>query len=264
MKYFKTYLLVIGASLILIGFAQESPYVLTTYDLSQLSARPGKIFISPDVLTLLEFDDQVSDVSTARPDAMTIEVSGNIIRLRANWRAGSTDLVVTIANQTALFSIDIEPEGDYSRRYLITEPKPSLPSTSSSSSPARSKASEAIDQATQVPDWLSVSFTVLSSPGEEILIQYGIKNLGKHDVITDAQRLRLMQAGYQTPYKLERISTGGTTNRIKPGFAEYGMILISDPLPEKLSLLWDIVEIGPGTTYTLKKDFHEGLLEPVR
>ena len=264
MNHFRAYLLVIGVSLVFNGFAQESPYVLTTYDLSQLSARPGKVVISPDVLTLLEFDDQVSDVSTARPDAMTIEVSGNIIRLRANWRAGSTDLVVTIANQTALFSIEIEPEGDYSRRYLITEPKPSLPSTSGSSSPATAKATERLEQANNLPDWLSVSFSVLSSPNKEILIQYGIKNLGKHDVITDAQRLKVMQAGYQTPYKLERISTGGTTNRIKPGYAEYGMILISDPLPEKLSLLWDMVEIGPGTTYTLKRDFHEGLLEPVR
>ena len=70
------------------GSAQPAPYVLETYDLTRLDARPGQIVVSPDVLTLLEFDGQVGDVSTARPDAMTIEVSGNVIRLRANWTTG--------------------------------------------------------------------------------------------------------------------------------------------------------------------------------
>lgn len=260
-------MLTIGVlSFLAVGLAQPSPYVLQTFDLSQLDARPGQIVVSPDVLTLLEFDDQVADVSTARPDAMTIEVTGNVIRLRANWRAGSTDLVVTVANQTAMFTVTIDPEGEHTRRYLVEKPKPPIPVASSTMRLHRAGAPNALQELGRqaaLPDWLSVSFHVLAVPGEEIVIQYGIKNAGTHDIANDPLRLKLLQAEHTVPFTLERLSTGGTINRIKPGYAEYGTILVEDPLPEGLTLVWELVEIGPGYTHTLREEFHEGLLQPV-
>lgn len=247
-----------------IAFAQTPPYVLKTYDLSQLAARPGEILVSPNVLTLIEFDDQVADVSTARPDAMTIEVSGNVIRLRANWRAGGTDLVVTVANQTAIFTLTIDPESQHTRRYLIEKPKPPTPASSSTTRSGGAAALEAPNAPASVPEWLSASFDMLAVSGEEIVIRYGIRNGGQHDVANDPLRLRLLQEGRTVPYRLERLSTGGSVSRIKPGYAEYGTILVSDPAPGKLTLVWEIIEIGPGNAYTLRKEFHEGLLQPVR
>lgn len=243
--------------------AQSSPYVLKTYDLTQLDARPGDVVISPDVLTLLEFDDQILDVSTARPDAMTIEVNGSVIRLRSNWRAGRTDLVVTVANQTAMFTITIEPEGQHTRRYVIKKPEPPRPTASSTSNPI-SKAADGLKLDSDIPTWLSVSFNVLAVSGKETVIQYGVRNAGKNDIVSDAYRLKILQEAYQTPFELERFSTGGTSNRIKPGFAEYGIILVPEPLPGKLSLVWELVEVGPGYTHILREDFHEGLLEQTR
>ena len=266
--HLKTILLLVGTYLISAGFTQTAPYVLTTFDLTQLDARPGKLLVSPDVLTLLEFDDQVADVSTARPDAMTIEVSGNVIRLRSNWRAGSTDLVVTVANQTAMFTVEIEPEGGYTRRYVVTKPKPPTPAISSATRSSTSQISaleESLEESTSaLPDWLSASFNVLSVPGRELVIQYGLKNAGENDLANDAMRLRLVQEGRSVPFRLERLNTGGTVNRIKPGYAEYGTILVEDPLPGKLTLVWELIEIGPGYTYTLRKDVQDGLVQQVR
>ena len=266
--HYRLFLSAIGSLLISLCYAQTPPYVLTTFDLTQLDARPGKLVLSPDVLTLVEFDDQVSDVSTARPDAMTIEVSGNVIRLRSNWRAGSTDLVVTVANQTAMFTVEIEPEGEHTRRYVVTKPAPPAPASSSASRPTASQVPGLLDELEKdgslLPDWLSTSFNVLSVPGEELVIQYGLKNAGDNDLAVDASRLRLVQNDRSVPFKLERINTGGTINRVKPGFAEYGTILVDDPLSGKLTLVWELIEIGPGYTHTLREDVHDGLVRQVR
>lgn len=266
--YYRLFLAVAVSFLLYFGFAQTSPYVLTTFDLTQLDARPGKLVVSPDVLTLLEFDDQVEDVSTARPDAMTIEVSGNIIRLRSNWRAGSTDLVVTVANQTAMFTVEIEPEGEHTRRYVVTKPALPVPASSSATRLSTSQVPgllEGLDESNAaLPEWLSTSFNVLSVPGKELVIQYGLKNAGDNDIANDALRLRLVQEGRSVPFRLERINTGGTTNRIKPGYAEYGTILVDDPLPGKLTLVWELIEIGPGYTHTLREDLYDGLVKQVR
>ncbi len=266
--HYRLFLSAIGSLLISLCYAQTPPYVLTTFDLTQLDARPGQIAVSPDVLTLVEFDDQVADVSTARPDAMTIEVSGNVIRLRSNWRAGSTDLVVTVANQTAMFTVEIEPEGEHTRRYVVTKPAPPTPASSSATRSSTSQVPGLLEDIEEndsvLPDWLSTSFNVLSVPGKELVIQYGLKNAGDNDLAVDASRLRLIQEGRSVPFKLERINTGGTINRVKPGFAEYGTILVDDPLPGKLTLVWELIEIGPGYTHTLREDVHDGLVKQVR
>ena len=201
MKKLKSLVLLSCISLIF-AIAQEAPYVLKRYDLTQLDARPGEVLISPDVLTLLEFDDQVIDVSTARPDAMTIELNGNLIRLRSNWREGNTDLVVTVANRTALFTISIEPEGDYTRRYVIERPESPRVSTSSSTNTATAKALDSLGTDSQLPKWLSVSFNVLAVAGEETVIQYGIRNAGTNDIVSDALRLNIIQENFKTPFKL--------------------------------------------------------------
>ena len=248
------------------GSAQPAPYVLETYDLTRLDARPRRIVVSPDVLTLLEFDGQVGDVSTARPDAIIIEVKGNVIRLRANWTAGNTDLVVTVGNRTAMFTVTVEANGEHTRRYLIRVPEPPIPRSSRTSRSASS--SEPItplgDRARELPDWLSTSFNVLSVPGEEVVIQYGLRNGGQYPLANDALRLKILQENRPVPYTLDRISTGGTINRVKPGYAEYGTILVEEPSEGELTLVWELIEIGPGTAYTLQKDFHDGLLEPSR
>jgi hypothetical protein len=248
--------------LLALGFGSAQPFVLRTYDLTQLDARPGAITVSPDVLTLIEFADQVMDVSTARPDALTVEVSGNVIRLRANWRAGRTDLVVTVANQTAMFTVTIDPEGEHTRRYVVAKPTPPSPATSSALRLGGSLAPGQVSE--PAPEWLSVSFNVLAVPGGERVIQYGLHNAGANELVNDALRLRLVQDGRTVPFTFERLSTGGTINRIKPGHAEYGTILVRDPRPGPLTLVWDLVEIGPGNSYTLLRVFHDGLVQPVR
>ena len=137
--------------------SQPAPYVLKTFHLTQLDARPGKVIVSPDVLTLIEFNDQVEDVSTARPDAMTIEVTGNIIRLRANWRAGSTDLVVTIGNRTAMFTVEIDPEGENTRRYVVQKPEPPRAVASRTERTSGSRTPDLLDKLSSngaiFPDW---------------------------------------------------------------------------------------------------------------
>lgn len=207
MKTLWKILLASGGILVSLSVAQTAPYVLKTFDLTQLDARPEQVLVSPDVLTLLEFDEQIGEVSTGRPEAMTIEVNGNMIRLRANWTAGTTDLVVSVGNRTAMFTIEIDAEGEHTRRYVIKKPEPPVPTSQTTTRNVASLMPGGLvpmdDEAIPLPEWLSVSFNVLSNPNDELVIQYGIKNLGEHPIANDPLRLKLFQYGYQVPFRLE-------------------------------------------------------------
>ena len=258
----KLYWLGVLGSIVMLGcltWAQPAPFVLETFDLTQLDARPGRIVVSPDVLTLLEFDNQIADVSTARPDAMTIEVNQNVIRLRSNWTAGNTDLVVTIGNRTAMFMVSVDPEGEHTRRYVVEVPEPPRPlfgrsdSSPSLRSPVPIKRLE--DLGISLPEWIVVSFNKVDISEDEVVIQYGLKNDGDNILANDGLRLKLLQQDRPVPYTLERMTTGGTLNRLLPGFSEYGTILVENPIEGDLTLVWELVEIGAGTVHTLKQVF---------
>ena len=55
------------------------------FDLNELGDIPGVVQVSTDYLTIIEFEGHpVEEASTARGDLYVLEISDNIIRIRAN------------------------------------------------------------------------------------------------------------------------------------------------------------------------------------
>jgi hypothetical protein len=59
------------------------------------------------------------------------------------------------------------------------------------------------------------------------------------------------------------VAPRGSLNRIFPGEAEYGTVVVTDPPSGKIVLRWPLVEIGPGDEYLLTRELNEGLTREV-
>jgi hypothetical protein len=237
--------------------AQTAPYVLTTYDITTLDARPGEIIVTPNFLTIIELEDQVEQVATGRADLIQIEVEENRILVQPTLSAGRTDLIVTVQGRTVLFVVRIDSNSQNPRRYLVGTPPPRPPVTRTIA-PATARPVEQRAPAEAEPPF-SFYINVLNAPSGELVIQYALNNTGANPIANDQNRLRLVEAGRTVPYTLNRVATGGTINRIFPGRAEYGTILIENPPPTAITLEWPIIEIGPGYEYLISRTINRGV-----
>src|SRR5690625_3184298 len=77
--------------------------VLTTYNIEELGRSPGLIELSPNFLSVIEFEDAVQSAATGRSDLIQTSVDGNTIILRPTRSAGSTDLIVQVGGRTTMF-----------------------------------------------------------------------------------------------------------------------------------------------------------------
>ena len=248
-------------------------FTLHYLELTDLFHTPALITLSPNYQTTLEFDGlAVEQVSTGRADQLTAEVSGSTIRLRANANVISTDLTVTVGGRTALFALQADPTAAAPNHYLIRDLPPVPPRSASPPSMRENQAREHKNRAE--PDGTgqknpadrgrSAQNTVASPDvdfqtsarrnGDEIVIQYVLKNIGDAPLYTNPRRLKLRYGRAELPYTLWRVPE--RENRLAPGASEYGTLIVPSPPPtaDSIKLRWVLAHIGSATFGTLERN----------
>ncbi len=104
-------------SFFMVAFAND--YVVTTYNLETASERSQLVQLSPNHLTIIDFPAIIDMVSSGNGDLIDVEVTDDRILLRPTRLAGTTDLVVRLGTDTAIFSIAIDTKTKTPRRYIL-------------------------------------------------------------------------------------------------------------------------------------------------
>ncbi|PNY79655.1 hypothetical protein CVO96_16965 [Deinococcus koreensis] len=93
------------------------------YYANDLQAAPAAALVSPGFLTVIEFYQEIDQISSGRPDLLHVEAAGAKIYVSALGRTGSTDLVIEVGARTQLLHVEISP-GNATRRYVVRLNKP--------------------------------------------------------------------------------------------------------------------------------------------
>jgi hypothetical protein len=104
-----------------VGHAQSAVYYA-----DDIQQTPARTQVSPGYLTLIEFYQDIDQISSGRPDLLHVEAVGSKIYVSALGRSGATDLVVEVGARTQLLHVQIAP-GSSTRRYVVMLDKPPPP-----------------------------------------------------------------------------------------------------------------------------------------
>lgn len=233
--------------------------VVTRYYLDQLNLQPGRLDLSPNYLTLLEFPDLIETVATGRADLIQVEVDDNRILLRPTRSNGRTDLIVKVSGVNALFRVEIDGDNGTPRRYVVATRAPTAPSGDGgngvvSTMPLHQEAlggDTANAPAARSPFEFTYSAR-LSSDGR-LTIYYTLKNASQNPIANDGTRLKVVDDLGELPYSITRMNPGGAPNRLMPGSEEHGVITAERPHFGQARVQWPVVEQGPGHTYIINE-----------
>lgn len=275
----KTILLILTLFLITQTIAQENygDYTLTELSTDYLKTRPGQIQISPNYLTIIEFENLVTNVATGKADILSIEVMDDVLLIKPTRSSGQTDLIVFSEGNTLLFEITID-NGNIPRRYKVVSGgvttsttadsnrlanAASIVSTTTSSNsyqtsnvPYRGTTSSTVTALPYplAPQWIRKNITVVRN-GSELAINYSFSNEGNNQLTVDPSQLRLTTTGSQLSYTQTSVSNN---NSLATGQTEYGVILImAVPEDTNITLQWSLTEIGTQNTWLIQENFQQ-------
>jgi len=245
------------ATLVTTAAAQD---VVINYTLDQLNTQPGKLDLSPNYLTLLEFPDLIETVATGRADLIQVEVDDNRILLRPTRSNGRTDLIVKVSGVNAMFRVEIDGDNGTPRRYVVTAaapaPAPAAPENVSTM-PMQEEALGAThvnapaEAAPAAP--FEFSYSARISSDNRLTIYYTLKNASQNPIANDGTRLKVVDDLGELPYSITRMNPGGSQNRLMPGAEEHGVITAERPHFGEARVQWPVVEQGPGRTYIINE-----------
>ena len=242
----------------------QSP-ALETLDLNELGSEPARVEVSPDYLTIIEFEGMsVASAQSGRPDQITTQIADNIISVRANQEEVNTDLFIRVGGRTALFRLASNPGAQSPKRYVVTDERP--PERSLQGNRAPGGLSRPADVGLPPPPpGLDLRVSAYRPNPEAVVIQYALTNNAAYPVVNDPLRLRVYLEGVTREYERSASPTPGRAGRLAVGESEYGQIVVPG-VPanaESLELEWMLVAIGPGTVYRATSDLLVALGEKV-
>ncbi len=265
------------AALLLGGIAaaqagQVGPNVTRTYDIRELTQRPALIYVSTSFTTLLEFEDLVVRVASAKADLLTAQLKDNYVYLRALVPSGATDLLVTVADgRVALFRVQVDPNAIGPRRYLIRFPSMTAqPSATSSPTPPSvevqtSSGARAVPPPTperptppapspgkvveEMPPYLQVRAVPLWD-GNVLTLNLTLQNGGPNSVVADPAAVRLYAVDDKGQRTVLPIRTAGG-GRVAPGGLTT-LALTTDQAGDTVEVVWRISEIGRAEVWTYR------------
>lgn len=256
------------------------PSVTRTYDIRELTLRPALIYVSTSYLTLLEFDDLVTRVATAKGDVIQAQLKDNYVYLIGLTPSGSTDLLVTVADgRVAMFRVQVDKGATGPRRYYIRFPSPqgesSMTGSTASSTPSPSvtvqdsRGSERIPSPTpsgaasapsamtptpgrvveEMPPYLQVRAVPLWDD-RMLSLNLTLRNNGANSVVADQAAVRVygVDDKGQRSVLATRVSGGG---RIAPGGTGTVAVAAEDA-PPMVEVVWRIAEIGRAEVWTYR------------
>ena len=282
-----TLLLCAGLCIGMSGAAQSADS--QTLDLDELANTPVTIGVSPDYLTVIEFEEVIESVRSGGGNQISAEVDDNIISIRAEQADVNTDLIIDVGERTALFTLVSDPDAVSPTRYLVLEEPPveetqvaqeqepqeetqppvaqeetQEPQVAQEQEPQEEEPQEEataetgleVSEAAPLPPGLSLDIgEVYRSTPDTVVIEYALVNNSISLIANDPQRMRVYANGAVTEYE-RNPSSGGSSGRLSIGESEAGQIVLSN-LPttiDSLMIEWPLVEIGPGTLYTATRD----------
>ncbi len=236
------------------GAAQSA--ALETLDLNELDSSPARVEVSPDYLTIIEFEGMsVESALSGRSDQITTQIADNIISVRANQEEVNTDLFVRVGGRTALFRLVSNPSAQSPKRYVVSDEQP--PERSLQGSRAPGGLSRPADTGLPPPPpGLTLRVSAYRPNPEAVVIQYALTNNTAYPIVNDPLRLRVYLEGVTREYERTASPTPGRAGRLAMGESEYGQIVVPG-VPanaESLELEWMLVAIGPGTVYQATSD----------
>ncbi len=254
-------------ALVAIANAQED-FTLEYLELETLDSTPAQVLISPNYQTLIEFEGmQIGQPSSGRVDLITLEREPDTVRVRANQPVVNTDLVVPVGGSVAMFSLEVDEEATAPKRYVVSRPREQQVRSDQTEGAAASLLRDLARQGRRpeiLPEGVTFDAQLLFLTDKQVVIQYALANTGEFPITAETQRLSLTYQGEPVPRTISRIAPDDGLARIQPGEGEYGTIVVNSPPDGPLLLEWPITEIGPGTTYTIRRDYREGLTRAIQ
>lgn len=237
-----------------LSFAQQN--ALHYLELKAVGATPAEILLSPDYQTIIEFEEfSVDSASSGRADQITVEIDEQTIRLRANQDVVNTDLTVRAGGETALFVLRSDPSSNAPRRYVIrNSPPPALTTIGSQGTQGKGNVASLSVGTNDLPPGVTFDLSASTTANGNIAIQYSLMNQGENTIVNDPYRLNFVNEDNKLRYTLSRIPPAGSANMIAKGQAEYGTMIIPTPPNGPITLVWVLVEQGPGGHYTVTRD----------
>ena len=260
-------LLAVFFALWLSVFAQLGPYVERVYDVRDLLKRPGVVVLSPGFLTIVDVDEQVEQVASARSDLFEVKVYGNSLYIRPTKRAGTTDLVVTAGGRVFMLRLWIDENSFTTYRYRIRFPMTDKtgiadPAVSGESRPmvpvspgVQGSRGKGESSSPAAESSLQVEFTVTRA-GEGVLVEYRAVNAGRNPFVLDPARVRVRGGGSDLPYRLLWREGTAVAGRVLPGETERGAFLV-DRAAVPLEFSWVAVEVGTGRAVEIGRKWAE-------
>lgn len=248
-----------------IGFSQ-SDYVETFY-VSELALRPAEIILSPNHITVLEFENSVDEWASGQGALFTVEQSGSKLYFTTGQRGGSTDLVIDVGGRTALFKINIDSENPSTHRYIIRNDRPSggyaTPLTSALLERNINRSNEPIvnaqplaqsDYPTSTPINTAVIDTNIQA-GHLTLQNSGFNSQGHYTVFFTyvnnspynisliARHIAITQNG--RPLEIVNVNKEPLKNLVSPQESQRGYILVSGANVGQINVNWRVMALTP-------------------
>ena len=246
------------------SFGAAQTVVAKELDLNTLGNVPAVIEVSPNFLTIIEFEGMsVESAQSGRPDQLVVEPFDNIVTIRAATpETVNTDLFVRVAGRTALFKLVSAPDAENPRRYIVRDKKPFDRGLQGNSLPGGLTKPDN-DDVPPPPPGLEFKVSAYRPNPEAVVVQYAIVNNTEHPFVNDPQRLRIYQDNVTKFYERIGSPVPGQPGRLSIGDSEPGQIVIPG-VPanaSSLELEWILVEVGPGTVYRQTVDLLAALGE---
>ena len=245
-------------------FSAAQTIVAKELDLNTLGNVPAVVEVSPNFLTIIEFEGMsVESATSGRPDQLVVDPFDNIVTIRAATpETVNTDLFVRVGGRTALFKLVSAPDAENPRRYIVRDKKPFDRDLQGNSLPG-GLAKPDNDDIPPPPPGLEFKVSAYRPSPEAVVVQYVIVNSTEHPFVNDPQRLRIYQDNVTKYYERDGSPVPGRPGRLSVGDSEPGQIVIPG-VPanaSSLELEWTLVEVGPGTVYRKTVDLLAALGE---
>ncbi len=190
--------------------------ITRAFSIDELEKRAGAITLTPNFLTVLKFDEAVSEVSSGNADLLTVEgskIDPGTINVRAKALVGSTDMKVTTeTGRVAYFVVTIK-RGNSPLVYFVRNPQVALEAavpTDLGAKPGASalRTSSSLAPGSEVDDGSGAPELItqlqLDSRGK-VLIFYTLRNAS--DSAIELASLRVSEGGRAIPTSVSDFSS---------------------------------------------------------